>query len=561
MAADGLDWTPDLELNSHFKIKLILIDINFRFTQTPMQVMKWLLILVATSFLCDVQSQNVDSNYIDGVIYFKIKDSSQVVLDPYVNPIAPFDSIVSKYRVQSFKKAFKHTALKLQKIYRLKFDHHDSVDQIIRDMHQLSFIEYAEKAPLYKTHGLPSDYDAVKQWELEKINAPKAWEASKGNNSVAIAIIDNGVSYTHEDLMANAWKNPSEIPNNGFDDDFNGYTDDIYGYDVADDNGNPTPPSSTTNQSGFIHGTHVAGTASGVTNNNKGMTSLSYNVKFISVKCASDNTDGKSLTHAYEGVDYALTAGADVINMSFGGAQSSATWEILLSQAQSQGIVLVASAGNDNTDQKFYPAAYNGVISVAATNKNDELASFSNYGNWIDVCAPGVNLYSCLVQSGNTYGTLSGTSMAAPVVSALAALIKSSDLGSSASQIQNAIVGGCKNINAKNPGLENQLGSGRIDAFRSLQIVNPTAPVFSSSKTNSEIAVQFYGPQMAEIKSNSTALKSVKIFDASGKKVREIDGQNKRSIKMEFHTLPSGIYFLEVKTIDLVKRDKFFVPQ
>lgn len=269
------------------------------------------------------------------------------------------------------------------------------------------------------------------QWYLRSGNLQKSWDllrtrgiAAGGDSSVVVAVIDTGVDYTHEDLKDNIWVNTKEIPGNGIDDDGNGYIDDVYGVDLEtgrdsgmDDNG---------------HGTHVAGIIAAA-NNHIGVVGLAYNVKLMPIKAgmASGFFNQSQIT---KGILYAYNNGADVINMSFGGSASTIAVQDALETAYTR-CVLVAAAGNDGAPNEgllarpTYPAALSYVMGVMSVDMRGVESGFTNYDvaayNSVEyeVYAPGSQILSTI--PGNRYATWSGTSMAAPYVSAMAALLRS----------------------------------------------------------------------------------------------------------------------------------------
>ncbi|MBI3509802.1 MAG: S8 family peptidase [Bacteroidetes bacterium] len=416
-------------------------------------------------------AQTIYPDYVDGVIYFKVFDNASIQIS-FTNPPHDLAMIISAYHVTDIEKAFKTPDPSLQNIYKLFFTDINQVDNLLNAMTFLDYVEYAEKAPLYNLSYSPNDYNAGTQWGLHKINAPQAWDISSGSAAVKIAIVDNAVDYMHEDLFGNAWTNPGEIPGNGIDDDLNGYVDDVHGYDVADNDNDPLPPPGTLNNGYFIHGTHCAGIASATSNNGMGIASIGYQSSIISVKCASNSTNGDVLTAAYEGVDYAMSAGAKIISMSFGSNNTTLTWQYIVGAAQARGIVLVAAAGNDNSSNVFYPAAYAYVIAVGSTDPDDSRSYFSDYGSWIDVMSPGSGILSTLPEGNNTYGYLSGTSMACPLVAGLVSLEYAVNPGFTESQAENFLKSGCDNIDAMNSSYTGQLGAGRINAYSTLALAS-----------------------------------------------------------------------------------------
>ena len=256
-----------------------------------------------------------------------------------------------------------------------------------------------------------------RSYGISKIGSPKAWtEFTTGNRSVLVAVIDTGVDYTHEDLAANMWKNPKEIEDNAIDDDNNGFIDDIYGWNFVGNNNNPFDDNR--------HGTHVSGTIGALAGNGLGTIGVSPKVSIMACKFLSKDGWG-TLDAAMKAITYAVANGAKVLNNSWGGGGFSQPLLDTIKAAERSGVLFVAAAGNSNNDNDknpMYPASYDApnIVSVAATDTVDQKAFFSNFGKTtVDLGAPGVGVFSSLPN--NLYGNLSGTSMATPHVSGLAA--------------------------------------------------------------------------------------------------------------------------------------------
>ena len=249
---------------------------------------------------------------------------------------------------------------------------------------------------------LPNDPKFAKCWGMTKISAPAAWEKTTGSAGVVIAVVDTGVDYRHEDLAANMWRNPGEIPGNGIDDDGNGFRDDVYGYDFAADRSgkNDSDPMDIDR-----HGTHVAGILAAVGNNGIGVSGVNWKARIMALKAFRPDMyiyDSDSI----EAIEYAVLMKRDygvnlvAINASFGGGGENVLQEDAIAAAGSQDIAMVCAAGNEGTDNDstgFYPAGYDlpNIIAVAATDSDDQLASFSNYGaGTVDIAAPGVGILS-----------------------------------------------------------------------------------------------------------------------------------------------------------------------
>lgn len=440
---------------------------------------KALLLLTSLGMFFSLMAQRVDPLFQDGKIWFKIKDNyapvSSLTEDPLHLPLGhlPFLSAVLKdHQLRNLSKPFwaAKTSAVLQRTYLLEFDDIYSADLVVKQLQDIPYVEYAEKVPLDHHCLTPNDPSYGSQWGLSIINAPTAWNYFSSGSNVVIAIVDDAVERTHPDLSPNLWVNPGETVN-GVDDDGNGYVDDINGWDVGSNDNNPNPPTSS-----YDHGTHVAGISSARSNNNTGVASIGFSCKLMCIKATNTPT---AVTNGYDGIVYAAANGAHIINMSWGGPTFTTTGQNVINYAWSQGCILVAAAGNDNVSSQFYPAAYTNVISVAATTSSDTKASFSNYGGWIDISAPGNNIYSTTVNA--TYGNKSGTSMASPMVAGLLGLMKSLNPGMPRADLINCLLTTADNINAQNPGYVGQLGSGRIDAAAAMQCV-------SSSLNNAPVA-------------------------------------------------------------------------
>ncbi len=280
-----------------------------------------------------------------------------------------------------------------------------------------SRFEYVEPNYIYSRFETPNDPDFSQLWGLEKIAAPKAWDIAKGGD-IIIAVIDTGVDYNHPDLADNMWTNPNEVPNNGIDDDSNGYIDDYYGYDFAYNDSDPFD--------GDSHGTHVAGTIAAVGNNGIGVVGVNWSAKIMAIKFLDDGGLGSTIA-AISAIEYATKMGAKISNNSWGGGDYSQALYDAIRVAGEKEHLFVAAAGNsatNNDDQPHYPSSYkrDNIIAVAATDKHDELANFSCYGQEsVDLGAPGTSIYSTVPN--NKYKHYQGTSMAAPHVSGAIGLL------------------------------------------------------------------------------------------------------------------------------------------
>ncbi len=444
-----------------------------------------LILIVFIIFVKSICFSQVEK-YINGQLFVKVKNNSSIDLTfnaktKSVSSPTPISTLISKYGITKISHAFILKDIDLQHTFLVEFNKTNTVENLISEFNKLDFIEYSEKVPLYRVIGFTPNDLRAEQWNLKKIQAEEAWGIFSKKRNIKLAIVDDAVLLTHEDIAPVIWTNPGEIPGNNIDDDGNGYIDDVHGWDVAADDDNPSPPSWATN-SDFTHGTHCTGIAAAATNNNTGIASIGFNVQVIPVKCSYD-LDNQYLQAAYLGVQYAIVAGADVISMSWGGGSYSRTYQNVFNVAYSKGIVCVAAAGNEDTDLSHYPSAYNHVISVGATDRYDIRASFSNYGSTVDVMAPGVNIFSSLAGLNDSYGYLSGTSMACPLVAGLSALMLMQDDHLKADELEACLKSSCDNIDAQNSEYIGEIGAGRINAYNALSCLQPVVSDFTCDYT------------------------------------------------------------------------------
>ena len=344
-----------------------------------------------------------------------------------------------------------------------------SVEHAVEIFNRLPEVEYAEPNYILKAVQV-NDPGLDHQWAPQQIDTPLAWSVTTGNSSVTIAVIDSGIDYRHSELAPNMWANPNEIPDNGQDDDSNGYVDDIYGWDFINNDADPLDD--------LFHGTHVSGIAAAAANGNTdGLVGICPDCKLMAVKVLDASGSGP-LDVVANGITYAADQGARVINLSLGGTIGTATLQNAIDYAWNAGAVVVAAAGNNGLEQDFYPAAYANAIAVASTNSDDYRSCYSNYGDFVDVAAPGETIYSTLPLDANgndDYGVKSGTSMASPHVAGLAGLLFSQNPGRSNAVVRSLIESTTEDLGPA--GRDAFFGTGRINAYRAVQgITDPTEP-------------------------------------------------------------------------------------
>ena len=426
----------------------------------------FILFLLAAPTICTVtgQRQVAAPSYLDGVLYIHTPALSGELDDAI--PLWRQKEI--EWQVTRLYRPFSGAPSQLASIYRLEFNAIEETETIIAFLNLIPAVQLVEKVPLNKITYVPDDVNP-ESWYLDRLEAFAAWDITRGDSSVTIAIVDNAVRTTHEDLAANIWQNPGETDGNLVDDDLNLFVDDKQGYDVADMDNDPNPPADVAEKFLFLHGTHVAGIASGVSDNGLGIASLGYSCTLIPVKVTPDESEGDVITHGYEGIFYAAQTGADIINMSWGGFGQSLTGSLILDYVADQGIVLIAAAGNNDTTDLFFPAADPDVMAVAASNRDDDKASFSNFGNYVEVSAPGRDIFSMYAADDHAYGFNSGTSMACPMVAGLAGLILSVDSALSAERVREIIRTTSDPMQLSDTTWENLVGAGRINARRAVE--------------------------------------------------------------------------------------------
>ncbi|MBL7800067.1 MAG: S8 family serine peptidase [Chitinophagales bacterium] len=412
----------------------------------------------------------VFGQYKEGQVCFKLK-SNLSLANLSGRDEDKFNTIKSTFAVKNVYRTFSHLDDEtLSLIYTVEAPVSINESALVEALQSLSMVDYAERVPQHQLFYTPNDPLQSQQWYLgaNYINAYNAWNLNTGLASVKLAIVDDEVRVTHDDLKTKIYTNTAEIAGNGIDDDNNGYIDDRNGWDAGDNDNNPNRPASAPAGT-MIHGTHCAGIAAAATNNALGVASIGNGVSIIPVKVNRDANTANYLDNPYGGVEYAIAVKANVVSLSWGGGGFSQSEQLLFNYGYSQGIVFVAAAGNNSSSSMHYPSAYNHVIAVASSTTNDLKSGFSNYGTWVDITAPGSNIYSCIGNADNTYGMMSGTSMACPMVAGLCALMLSNSPSLTPDALESCLKNSADNIDALNPGYAGKLGSGRIDAYNALK--------------------------------------------------------------------------------------------
>ncbi len=379
-----------------------------------------------------------------------------------------------KHILRRLKRAPKDiTVPDLSRIYRIKLDCEPQsapggLQEVIEAYQNNPYIEYAELNQIVSID-LAADDDFYRtQWSLQTINAEDAWDISTGSSDVIVAMIDTGVDYSHRDLQSNMWVNEAELNGiNGQDDDKNDYIDDIYGYNFIYNNSDPADDHG--------HGTHCAGIVAARGNNNLDIAGICWSTKIMALKFLGSSGEGTT-ADVVLALYYAVENGADIISNSWGSNSESNALKDAIDYAQSQGVILVAAAGNNNSNSPHYPGGYENVLSVTATDADDNKWSLSNYGDWVDIAAPGVDILS-LKADGTSQGVsynpstaiLSGTSMAAPHIAGACALLLSTNPILSHNQLYETLT---QTVDPISPGI--CLSNGRLNLSKAIHAVIPT---------------------------------------------------------------------------------------
>ncbi|MBU0489598.1 MAG: S8 family peptidase [Bacteroidetes bacterium] len=423
---------------------------------------------------CNLESMTVGVDYQPGTVIFKVKEefrdkcSRSAIQDPILS------ELFSEIHAISVQKIFPRHQPPVEKvnqlgvklvdlslIYRVKFDDEIEVQNVVNRLYFSGMMEYAE--PEYICYLLYSPNDPMRfyQYSLKIMNVYSAWEVCKGDTNVVIAISDTGVDIDHPDISPNIAYNYYD-PIDGIDNDNDGYIDNYMGWDIAENDNNPD---CTVN----YHGNHVAGISAAKTNNATGIAGVGFKCRILPIKVGGDDN---SLRNTYESIIYAADHNADVINCSWGsmGGHGQFGQDVVTYASVNRTSLVVAACGNAGSQVYWYPASYDNVLSVAASDSSDHKWVNSTYNDKVDVTAPGADVYSCWTNGGYTYGN--GTSMASPNAAGAAAILKSYPYYSSFSGLQ---IGEQLKVHtdvidtmAANLAYSGKLGTGRVNLLRAL---------------------------------------------------------------------------------------------
>jgi subtilisin family serine protease len=417
------------------------------------------LLLIATQFLFSPKSSsqaNESESYVNGEILVKFK--------PGESP-SQIQSVHSRIGATVLKE---FTQIGWQHI---KLPDGMSVEEGIRAYKNLQEVTDAQPNYIYSINATPNDPSYSQLYGMTRISAPTAWDITTGSSSIVVAVIDTGVNYNHEDLTTNMWRNPGETAGNNVDDDGNGFVDDVYGYDFINSDSDPNDDNS--------HGSHCAGTIGATGNNGLGVAGVNWNVRIMALKthASNGNSTAAAVIAAFQYARMMKNRGVNirVTSSSWSGAPEAPGYDQALKDAidaaGDAGILSVFASGNGarNIDPSpEYPASYTSpsILSIAASDSNDNKASFSNYGVVsVDVAAPGVSILSTVLGTSN-YGFKSGTSMATPHTAGAAALLAAANPSLSAQSLKATLM---NTVDALPQWNGNVLTGGRINIARAIQ--------------------------------------------------------------------------------------------
>lgn len=366
--------------------------------------------------------------------------------------------------------------------YRIHCSPGTSIEAFINQLYSTGHFERVEPEYVNKLLYTPNDPNFTNQYYLGTIRALEAWDQTKGNTDITIAIVDSGGDLVHEDLAANI--RTLADPVDGVDNDGNGWIDDSQGWDfVGESTGNLNDPNYIGDNNPQLvsggnvgHGVSVAGCASGVADNAKGIAGVGFKTKLLFTKHTPDNEpNSTSIYLGYDGLLYAALSGADIINCSWGGPNRSEIIQDMINFiADDLGALVVAASGNAGIEAPFYPAAYQNVLSVSAVTQTNAKAVFSNYGSYVDISAPGVGIFTTAF--GNLYTSTQGTSFSSPIAAGAAALVMDKFPSYTPQQIaeQLRVTSNPTDLYAANPSLVGKMGFGVLDVFSAITKVSPS---------------------------------------------------------------------------------------
>lgn len=375
----------------------------------------------------------------------------------------------------ALERAAKGEGVDLTLVYRIGYDTRHPFEQVRQRLLASGAVAYVE--PLYERAVCFQPNDPLAdstitngQYYLKNIRAYRAWDIEQGDTSVVIGITDTGTLFSHQDLQGQFAFNYAD-PINGLDDDNDGYVDNFRGWDVADNDNDPSVDDTNVGNPQPKHGVLVSGVAAARVNNAKGVAGVGYKCRILPIKIYATNGTGGFA--GFEGIVYAADHGCQVINCSWGGpgAYSQYEQDVITYATVNRNAVVVAAAGNTPADLDFYPASYQGVLSVCSVDRNDIKGPSNTWSKRISISAPGRQVYTTHYQDDSTYVAVSGSSFASPIVAATAALVRSHFPTLTAAQVAERVrITADTSIYslAGNANYQEMLGRGRVNVRRAV---------------------------------------------------------------------------------------------
>ncbi|MBN1307712.1 MAG: S8 family serine peptidase [Chitinispirillaceae bacterium] len=465
--------------------------------------MKNAMLFITITILASTASAKLTKGeYVEGRLLAKFKAGITVIDGATManTGIVALDSLNKAYRCSRLEPLLPRAKKDdynnpLRRIYVFTFRTGEAIEKLIDAYTASGLFEYVE--PDYITRGcssgegwFPNDEYFKRQWALHNdatfnmsgafnpkddadIDMPEAWEIEQGDTSVIIAILDSGCKMDHPELAGRLWKNPGEIPDNGVDDDGNGYIDDVNGWDFVNDDNDPSDDNG--------HGTAMAGIIGANTNNGIGFAGVNPNARMMILKVLDSISEGTTLNFT-KGIEFATKKGAKIINMSLSHPKEVESEHEIIKFADSNNIPIVSGTGNDNVEKINYPAVYDEVFAVGATGPDDKRYSFSdtagsNYGTQIDIVAPGVYIFKLDYKEVNKYNLYNkGTSLSTAYTTGVASLLLSKNPALTPSQIKDILRQSADDQvgdpSEDTKGWDKYFGWGRLNAHKALQMAS-----------------------------------------------------------------------------------------
>jgi len=518
-------------------------------------------------FIANAQNKN---NYVNDQLIVKFKEDVNVDFknclfkQKFGNDVV--DNLNKKYGVQ---KIVATGNKKKGDTYILNFKQKQDIQNLVSIYQKTGLFKYVEPNYIGKIHGqskslraTPNDTHFARQYGLfndgtfsatlsvadADIDMELAWDIEQGDASIIVAVLDAGAKMNHPEFNNRIWQNTADLAN-GTDDDANGYIDDLQGWDFVNNDNDPADDHG--------HGTNVAGIIGANANNNTGYVGVDWNCKVMICKVL-DNTGAGTYTWWADAIYYAVDNGANVINMSLGGASFSNMLEDAVNYAHTNNVTVVCSMGNDNNNAIVYPAGFANSIAVGSTDASDQrsvpfnwsVSSGSSYGNHIDVVAPGTHVYGLSHTSNTVYNIhWSGTSQATPLVVGVCALLLAQDPTKTPEDIRmilrNTAEDQVGNAIEDVAGFDNYYGYGRLNAHQALLSASLTSIKNDLDQTNLRV---YPNPcnEYFQINNNITS-GTIMLTNAVGHVVYENVNHNLGNAFISVKNLPKGLYLLNVR--------------